>query len=55
MTVRNRKVDTTRGFDILRGSKVVKHYDSYAEARAHIAAKGGTIRYWVVTDPKGEE
>ena len=41
------EVDTTRGFDVFRGKRLLKHFDSYEEAVAHAAKKPGRyIRYW---------
>ena len=46
-------VDASRGFDVFRGSKLLKHFDTYAEARAHAdAAPGRHIRYWAVKEGK---
>lgn len=45
------KMDTTRGFDVMRGKTAVHHYDTYEEARAYTAAHKGTyIRYWAVKE-----
>ena len=46
-------VDASRGFDVFRGSKLLKHFDTYAEARAHAdAAPGRYVRYWGVKEGK---
>jgi hypothetical protein len=40
-------IDLSRGFDVLRGSKLLAHFESYDEARAYAdAALGRYIRYW---------
>lgn len=39
--------DVERGFDVMRGKKVLKHFNTYAEADAYAKEKGGRyIRYW---------
>jgi hypothetical protein len=41
-------LDTTRGFDIMRGKTVLDHAPSYEAARRLCAQyKGAYIRYWV--------
>ena len=48
-------VDAARGFDVFRGSKLLQHFGSYAEARAYeAAAPGRYIRYWGVKAPAPE-
>ena len=47
MSIYGISVDVSRGFDVLRGSKVLAHFDTYAEARAFAdAAQGRWLRYW---------
>ena len=47
MAIYGIKVDLSRGFDVLRGSKVLRHFESYAEACAYAAQKGGRyVRYY---------
>ena len=42
-------IDTTRGFDVFRGSKLLRHFDTYAEAQAYAAlGRGRYLRYWGV-------
>lgn len=49
ITINSLPVDTTRGFDVFRSSKLLKHFDTHEEARAHAdAAPGRYIRYWVM-------
>ena len=49
MSINGIKVDVSRGFDVLRGSKLVRRCESYEEARALAAAtRGGYVRYWAV-------
>ena len=44
-------IDLSRGFDVLRGSKLLAHFESYNEARAYAdAAPGRYIRYWGVKE-----
>lgn len=46
-TIYNLIVDESKGFDVMRGAKVIAHYASYEEARAYADAhKGVYIRYW---------
>lgn len=45
--------DASRGYDVMRGSKVLRHFDTYAEARAYAALSGGCyVRYWGVKEGK---
>jgi hypothetical protein len=47
MTIYGVTVDESKGFDVFSGSKKLKHFDNYAEARAYADARGGRyIRYW---------
>ena len=43
-------VDTTRGVDVFRGSKLLRHFegaDAYADAKAYAAqGHGRYVRYW---------
>jgi len=40
-------VDVSKGFDVLRGNKLLRHFGSYAEAHAYAATKRGAwVRYW---------
>ena len=49
-------IDLSRGFDVLRGSKLLAHFASYDEARAYAdAAPGRYIRYWGIKPTEGEE
>ena len=42
-------VDESRGFDVMRGSKVLRHFEGYAEAKAYAALSAGRyVRYWGV-------
>jgi len=44
-------VDNSKGYDAMRGSKVMRHFDSYEEASAYIEAKRGYyLRYWGVKE-----
>ena len=43
------EIDLSRGVDVLRGSKVLKHFDNYADARAYACeGHGRYLRYWGV-------
>lgn len=45
-------IDATRGYDVLRGNKLLKHFASYEEALSFSREAGGRwIRYWM---KKGE-
>ena len=47
MSIYGISVDVSRGFDVLSGSKLLAHFDTYAEARAYAAQSAGRwIRYW---------
>ena len=40
-------VDVSRGFDVMQGKKVLKHFEDYFEARAYAdAGRGRVIRYF---------
>lgn len=40
-------IDTTRGFEVLRGSRILRHFESYEEALAYMrAGRGRWMRYW---------
>ena len=53
MSIYGISVDVSRGFDVLRGSKLLAHFGTYAEARAYAAADSGRwIRYYA--EKKGE-
>ena len=42
-------IDYTRGFDAMSGKRVLRHYDSYAEAWAYARAhRRAYVRYWLV-------
>ena len=47
--------DESRGFDVLRGSKLLAHFGTYAEARAYAdAAPGRWLRYWAAKPTEGK-
>ena len=49
MSIHGITVDLSRGFDVLRGSKLLRHFDTYAEAKAYAALSHGRyVRYWGV-------
>ena len=41
-------IDTTRGYDVMRGKKVVEHFDSYDRAWEYAREHHLTLRYWAV-------
>lgn len=42
-----KSTDITRGFDVMRGKRVLKTFATYAEACAYAAAgRGRYVRYW---------
>lgn len=41
-------IDVTKGFDVMRGKKVVEHFDSYAAAWEYAVKQHLTVRYWAV-------
>ena len=47
MAIYGISVDVSRGFDVLRGSKVLAHFEEYEEARSYAnQAPGRYIRYY---------
>ena len=49
MVINGITVDVSRGFDVMRGKRVLRHFDSYDEACAYAAEKWGRyVRYWGV-------
>lgn len=43
--------DASRGFDVFRGSKLLRRFSTLEEAKAYAAEKGGRyIRYWAVKE-----
>ena len=47
------KVDITRGFDVMRGKRVLVHCDTYEDACKVARAKGGRyVRYWGLRETK---
>lgn len=38
--------DLTRGFDVMKGAKVVAHFDTYEEAWEYARPRRLTVRYW---------
>lgn len=42
-------IDAMKGFDVMREAKVVKHFDTYAEAWAYAKAHHLTVRYWALS------
>ena len=55
MSINGISVDVSRGFDVLRGSKVLGHFDTYAEARTcEAAGPGRYVRYWAIKPTEGK-
>lgn len=47
MTIKGIKVDTSKGFDCLRGQQTCVHFDTYAQAKAYAKQYPKTvIRYY---------
>lgn len=47
MKINGIKVDLSRGFDVMRSGVVLRHFDSYAAAKAFMLDKWGRcLRYW---------
>lgn len=47
MDIRGIKVDASKGFDVMRGTQVLEHYDTYEQAQRYAQAHFGVvIRYW---------
>ena len=47
MSIHGIAVDLSRGFDVMRGSRVLRRFATYAEAQAYAAqARGRYVRYW---------
>lgn len=47
MSIFGIEVDVSRGFDVMRGSRVLRHCASYEEAKAYAGACAGRyVRYW---------
>lgn len=55
MSIYGITVDESRGFDVFRGSKLLGHFDTYAEARKLADAAGGRyVRYWAAKPTEGK-
>ena len=55
MAIYGIRVDMERGFDVMRGKKALRHFDSYDEAVAYARERGGRyIRYYAEKEA-GEE
>ena len=53
MSIYGITVDESRGFDVMRGAKILRHFASYAEATAYAAEGAGRyVRYWGVKPQK---
>lgn len=47
MRINGIKVDVSKGFDVMRGDVVLRHFDSYAAAkRFMLQVWGRSLRYW---------
>lgn len=48
-TIHGVLVDDARGYDAMRGAKVMRHFATYEEAQAYACPKRGYyVRYWGV-------
>ena len=45
-------IDLSKGFDVMRGKKVVEHFDSYERAWEYARDHRLTLRYWAVQPTK---
>lgn len=48
----DKRADVKRGFDVMRGAKVIEHFDTYEEAWAYARDRHLTVRYWMVPEGK---
>lgn len=47
MSINGIRVDVARGFDVLYGRRVLRHFESYDEALAYMrAGRNRHLRYW---------
>lgn len=47
MSINGITVDISRGFDVMHGKRVMRHFDTYEAAVAYAAKAGGRyVRYW---------
>lgn len=44
----NLTIDTAKGFDVMKGKKVVAHFDSYEAAWDYAVRNHLVVRYWAV-------
>lgn len=44
----NLTIDTTKGFDVMRGKKLIEHFDSYDRAWEYAREHHFTVRYWAL-------
>lgn len=51
MSIYGITVDVARGFDVLRGEKLIESFERYEDARAYADAhRGCYIRYWAAKE-----
>lgn len=49
MSIYGITVDENRGFDVMRGKQVLRHFERYEDAQAYAAlGHGRYVRYWAV-------
>lgn len=47
MSIYGVTVDMSKGFDVMRGKQVLRHFERYEDAQAYAAAgRGRYVRYW---------
>lgn len=46
-------IDLKKGFDAMKGSKVVRHFDSYVEGWSYAKEHHLTLRYWALEAEAG--
>lgn len=44
----NLTIDTTKGFDVMRGKKLVEHFDNYDRAWEYAREHHLIVRYWAL-------
>lgn len=51
ITINNLSVNASKGFDAMRGTQVLEHFDTYEEAQRYAKAHFGVvIRYWLADE-----
>ena len=53
--MQNINIDTTKGFDVMRGKKVIDHFSTYEKAWEYAKEHHLTVRFWAKADEVTEE